>query len=102
MQRGPALAPPLRRGIGVVGRLLLPRPRRAGILLALAAGLVGGEVGVLVVWAAGGRVDYAWVAGVLAAAVAVAGTCGLIAWRNGPYPPHDTTPRAVDPAQRLR
>lgn len=88
--------------LGVVGRLLLPHPKRAGMVLALAAGLVGGELGVLVVVAAGGRTGYAWVAGILVAAVFVAVTCAVIAWRNGPYPPHDTAPRTVDPQERSR
>ncbi|GAA4216754.1 hypothetical protein [Actinocatenispora rupis] len=83
--------------LGVGGRLLLPAPRRAGILLAACAGLAGGELGVLAVWAAHGRVDYAWIAGIVVAAAAVAATCAWIAWRNRPYPPHTATPRQIDP-----
>jgi hypothetical protein len=86
--------------LGAVGRSLLPRPRRAGVLAAMLAGLVGGEVGVLASWAARTRVEYAWIAGILAAAAGVGIACGLIGLRNGPFPPHETTPRRVDPAER--
>lgn len=89
--------------LGIVGRLLAPHPRAVGVAICAAAGLVGGELGVLVVGAAGGPAGLTWIAGLAVAVVFVGAACGLILWRNGPYPPHDNRPRTIpDPDEEIR
>lgn len=89
--------------LGIVGRLLGPRPRPAGIAIGVAAGMVGGELGVLLMWASGQPPGLAWIVGIGLAAAFVGVACGLILWHNGPYPPHDTAPRTIaNPNERVR
>jgi uncharacterized membrane protein YeaQ/YmgE (transglycosylase-associated protein family) len=84
--------------LGIVARLLVPRPRVAGCLLTGLAGLVGGVIGVLL----GSRIGLGAVLGAVLAALFVALACAWAAFRRGPYPPHDRTPRSYDPEERVR
>jgi hypothetical protein len=87
--------------LGVVVRLLIPRPGLGGCALAGLAGLVGAELGVLMAAAAGTALQ--WVGGIVVAVIFVAGACGLMALRRAPYQPHEEVPRTItDPDEKVR
>jgi uncharacterized membrane protein YeaQ/YmgE (transglycosylase-associated protein family) len=84
--------------LGVLGRLIVPRP---GVLSCLFTGLVG-LVGAVLGLVLGGLVGLDSVVSAVTAALFVALACGWAAFRRGPYPPHDRAPRSFDPEERVR
>jgi len=82
--------------LGVVIRILAPRPRVRECVLTAAVALVGGELGV-VLGAQTAVGEYQWIGGIVLGGVFAALTAAMLAWRRGPYPPHHTSPHPIDP-----
>jgi hypothetical protein len=83
--------------LGVAGRMLGPRATAPEVFGCAVAGVVGGELGVLL-GSRTSRGEFQWIVGIVLAAVFVAAAVAFFVLRRGPYPPHDNTPRRLDPA----
>jgi hypothetical protein len=73
--------------LGLAGRLIGPRPTVRQAICCALAGLVGGELGVLL-GAQSSHGTFQWVIGIILAALFVGVCVGWFVWRSGPYPPH--------------
>ncbi|MEV0842447.1 hypothetical protein AB0I55_23265 [Actinocatenispora sera] len=82
--------------LGVAGRMLGPRPTAPQAFGCAVAGVVGGELGVLL-GSRASRGEFQWIGGIVLAALFVAAAVAWFVLRRAPYPPHDNTPRRIDP-----
>ncbi|MEV0838005.1 hypothetical protein AB0I55_00440 [Actinocatenispora sera] len=81
--------------LGVVIRILVPRPRVVEGAITAFAGLVGGELGVLI-GAQTGISQFQWIVGIVLGAVFAGVTAVLLSLWRAPYPPHHAPPHPMD------
>ena len=82
--------------LGLVGRLLGPRPTVRQAICCAVAGLVGGELGVLL-GAQAAQPAFQWVTGLIVAALFVGVTVGWFVSQRGTYSPHTSVPPPARP-----
>jgi hypothetical protein len=81
--------------LGVVIRILVPRPRLVECAVTAFVALVGGELGVLI-GAQTGISQYQWIVGIVLGAVSAGVTAILLSLRRTPYPPHHAPPHPMN------